>query len=257
MNQDLSQPDDRELVPSTASDSTEQSHSPSCRCWNCDIETTGLVKGLRAEIKRLTTQAQYLAELHARMVRELVDSRDKLKRHLDAIAEALHPGKPWKMCTHAGVVSKDECPWCKADEAYQPDQLAGIVRELQARLSSLSEQYREVREASRAGLSETERIAYPGTLDRIRFLHGERERLATARVDGERQWQPIETAPKDGNPVLLYWPYWRGRAVIGYFAYTGKWCCIHALTDGPGPTHWMPLPKPPSDQARANVKGEV
>ena len=68
-------------------------------------------------------------------------------------------------------------------------------------------------------------------------------------------WQPIDTAPKDGTDILLFrsgavhrgrWekqryherpkPYWsddleRGLGVI--------WCREHP------PTHWMPLPEPP------------
>lgn len=63
------------------------------------------------------------------------------------------------------------------------------------------------------------------------------------------EWQPIETAPRDGTPVLLtngdtmevggWQEGWRGKP--GTF-----WCqgcdeypvCINA-------THWMPLPPPP------------
>ncbi len=52
------------------------------------------ISALQREVARLTTQAQHLAELHARMVRELVSDRDTLKRHLDAIAEALGLDKP-------------------------------------------------------------------------------------------------------------------------------------------------------------------
>ncbi len=77
------------------------------------------------------------------------------------------------------------------------------------------------------------------------------------------EWQPIETAPRDGTHVLLYaekatteawwdkegffWDYVREEA--GY----GKWelvrlsphgcgCCSSELTSA---THWMPLPEAP------------
>lgn len=60
------------------------------------------------------------------------------------------------------------------------------------------------------------------------------------------QWQPVETAPKDGTLVLLWWPYWRQRAVIGYYAtLADRWQSSEVLYDAEPPTHWMPLPLPP------------
>lgn len=64
-------------------------------------------------------------------------------------------------------------------------------------------------------------------------------------------WRPIETAPKD-EEILLAFRTWKeeplGRG-LGYFdAITEHW----RLQDGSRlegyltPTHWMPLPKPPS-----------
>lgn len=68
------------------------------------------------------------------------------------------------------------------------------------------------------------------------------------------EWQPIETAPKDGTRIFLYFPglmdgytrivgYW-GKPIFG----KARWF------DGPGlkaldivpPTHWQPLPEPPN-----------
>jgi len=72
-------------------------------------------------------------------------------------------------------------------------------------------------------------------------------------------WQPIDTAPKGMNAVLLYWPYWTKEPIIGERDYrcaddgqitwfdswhTERWLGDDA-TD-PGPTHWMPLPAPPA-----------
>ena len=57
-------------------------------------------------------------------------------------------------------------------------------------------------------------------------------------------WQPIETAPKDGTPILAY----NNRMVleVWYSVPWGKF--VVSETGGSNlisPTHWMPLPKPP------------
>lgn len=67
-------------------------------------------------------------------------------------------------------------------------------------------------------------------------------RAVTPQVAG---WQPIETAPKDGAPILLWWKYWRrNHAVVGWYDYLNQcWLSEVKLSDqGPEPTHWMPLP---------------
>ncbi len=66
-------------------------------------------------------------------------------------------------------------------------------------------------------------------------------------------WQPIETAPKDGTPILLFCPgSWYGdERVVGCF---GSYCCsvefywVDLASEGMSldkPTHWLPLPDPP------------
>lgn len=84
------------------------------------------------------------------------------------------------------------------------------------------------------------------------------------------QWQPIETAPKDGTSVLLYTKYgmcegwflkgeWSEDTPISPAEYSGDvWVCyddeftieVELGPDGfeshwPA-THWMPLPPPPT-----------
>ena len=66
-------------------------------------------------------------------------------------------------------------------------------------------------------------------------------------VAGQR-WQPIETAPRDGTSVFLWWPYWSGHPVSGHCLSSGQWQSRAALSsegDEPGPTHWRPALEPP------------
>jgi hypothetical protein len=79
--------------------------------------------------------------------------------------------------------------------------------------------------------------------------------LTTAFEAGRReagQWLPIETAPRDGQKVLLWWPYWNGiYPVVGWFGRPRhsehyQWLSDVCLSDdGPQPTRYQPLPQPP------------
>ena len=67
------------------------------------------------------------------------------------------------------------------------------------------------------------------------------------------KWQPIETAPRDGTPILGYSRRLPPKARIG----TIMWVEPHWQVGGSewaggalamwmsDPTHWMPLPEPP------------
>lgn len=80
---------------------------------------------------------------------------------------------------------------------------------------------------------------------------------AKADTDDMSEWQPIETAPKDGSVIYLWDAHYRCR-VTG-----AKWDFHYWMNgvsqgekswgagdrDGPfcgKPTHWMPIPSPPS-----------
>lgn len=71
-------------------------------------------------------------------------------------------------------------------------------------------------------------------------------------------WRPINTAPKDGTPVLVYSPYEvqsePTNIIVARYERHGphEWWgyCESLIADAhgqiePEPTHWMPLPKPP------------
>lgn len=65
------------------------------------------------------------------------------------------------------------------------------------------------------------------------------------------EWQPIETAPKDGSDVLVYSQY--GTYVAAYEDRDIEWWHVSdgkhdpRPLRGPSPSHWMPLPPPPRD----------
>lgn len=74
------------------------------------------------------------------------------------------------------------------------------------------------------------------------------------------RWQPIETVPKDGSSILVYFKsaalgvqqvFWHDIHNLG----DGIWCvddnkhgpyALRGYCDGDD-THWMPLPAPPTD----------
>lgn len=67
------------------------------------------------------------------------------------------------------------------------------------------------------------------------------------------EWQPIETAPKDGTRVLVFDAAWCGGKPMQSVSY---WQWYERIDDGSRQrcgswsgvtvaTHWMPLPDPP------------
>ena len=74
-----------------------------------------------------------------------------------------------------------------------------------------------------------------------------RARAALAKARGE--WQPIETAPKDGTPILCAWEGQPFDAAIMHYEGGMFGVLTHEMDfivrPDAQPTHWMPLPKPP------------
>ena len=83
----------------------------------------------------------------------------------------------------------------------------------------------------------------------VRRLREENERLREGV--GRIEWQPIETAPKDGTDMLV---------MTGETMHVVRWINIHGDFDywavddnkhgpftlrGKAPTHWLPLPETP------------
>lgn len=93
-----------------------------------------------------------------------------------------------------------------------------------------------------------------------------------AKVDTD--WQPIETAPKDGSEVLLVVKMRAGiphKQLVGHYMRGGH--CIDGhppigagwyfwngcmFDEAAEPTHWMPLPLPPKTRAEREAEiGEI
>lgn len=63
------------------------------------------------------------------------------------------------------------------------------------------------------------------------------------------EWQPIETAPKDGSMVLGWYKGWNNPIVIWWYTGAGRW------NTAMQPTHWMPLPIAPNTQETSDDSG--
>lgn len=73
------------------------------------------------------------------------------------------------------------------------------------------------------------------------------------------EWQPIETAPRDGSDILLWLAASNdpadpiGEMVVGYWLAYARAFSFAVDINGKhivagSPTHWMPLPKPPGGE---------
>lgn len=77
------------------------------------------------------------------------------------------------------------------------------------------------------------------------------------------EWQPIETAPKDGTDVLVMYMHIETQIVhnafwldnenfpeqlSGWWSYDKSEVGRVLLDDWMTPTHWMPLPTPPAKE---------
>lgn len=62
-----------------------------------------------------------------------------------------------------------------------------------------------------------------------------------------QEWQPIESAPKDGTAVLLYDPTTESGGFVFEGAWENGWYDYGDWFDRT-PTHWIPLPSPPRSE---------
>lgn len=131
--------------------------------------------------------------------------------------------------------------------------------------TDISEVTRQLIERDQRG-----RKKYGTSLDREDLTHDEwLQHLAEELMDAagyalaakRPNWQPIETAPKDGTRILavIRWTYSDGtegevQDVIYWYEGAGFWVCgtpmnyVQVLDAGINPTHWKPLGAfPPSN----------
>lgn len=69
----------------------------------------------------------------------------------------------------------------------------------------------------------------------------------------EKDWQPIETAPKDGTKFLAWSRRWNFMEFIGHGVTVAWWFPERQYPTcemGDQPSHWMPFPAPPSGSVR-------
>ena len=130
--------------------------------------------------------------------------------------------------------------------------MAKRTREHQQEMTSFRLRVRSQDDATFAALreeNERQRFDILAMNQSLDLLREENERR---KADAELiEWQPIETAPKDGTVILV---------MTGETMHVVRWINIHGDFDywavddnkhgpftlrGKAPTHWMPLPEPP------------
>lgn len=63
-------------------------------------------------------------------------------------------------------------------------------------------------------------------------------------------WQPIDTAPRDYTEILVYDP--EHECFVAWYEYhRHEWRWSPHDAGWCNPTHWMPLPPPPTEKARS------
>lgn len=61
------------------------------------------------------------------------------------------------------------------------------------------------------------------------------------------EWQPIETAPKSGERILLVIDHGPHGDKVWTGLWAGDWIVSYGKAQS-HPTHWMPLPEPPKEK---------
>lgn len=80
--------------------------------------------------------------------------------------------------------------------------------------------------------------------------------VPSASSPAQASWMPIETSPRNGEPVLIYVPINTPdrRTLSAYWTEAGWWICSGSVVLGK-PTHWMPFPVPPIPSVERKFTG--
>lgn len=178
-------------------------------------------------------------------------------RIAEAIADAVKTTRPSPAlpADNAGLVARLRNP----NFADSPTFAAAYMREAADRIEALARQ--SAATADDAGLvADLEHMWHfpvpPG--DKSARMYSDTAKRAAEVLSG-REWQPIETAPKDGTDIIVYCPTYKAIWPAYYPEdpdYDGHaWRRFdHAMI--PEPSHWMPLPTPPAASQPAGGEGE-
>lgn len=172
-------------------------------------------------------------------------------RNVEYFVESDHPGVnegDTLVCTTNAPDSRDAAFIASANPAVVLallSEIEGLKAERDA-LIAVDEAGEGLRQASRDRTYEAER------------------QLAALRTQAPDSWRPIETAPKDGDAILITRPTlftaeerWH---VVRWDEGDEMWVCHDGKFDsylrGPAPTHWMPLPAAPALRPQTAESGK-
>lgn len=95
-------------------------------------------------------------------------------------------------------------------------------------------------------------------------IRPEKPSVFTTKEREMSDWQPISTAPRDGGFVLAYAPRAKPNVTLAFRDTTwgeeeAQWVVIEAdgMTSFVSPTHWQPLPAPPTPQQHNTSTGDA
>lgn len=135
---------------------------------------------------------------------------------------------------------------------YDLEQCQQRIKELEAIIARAAELIARASPSQPDTGMDGELTAHSKEAEYIRALEDYADALAMTIA--QRDWQPIETAPKDGAEILSFGAL--GLVLVRYKESQVVWLCNweHTWDSTPlavshNPTHWMPLPTPPNPPA--------